>query len=52
MLGAFAEFERAKIMERTMRGKLHRLRMGQIVSQGHRTYGYDYLKNSSEQPAG
>ena len=31
MLGAFAEFERAKIMERMMRGKLHRLRMGQVV---------------------
>jgi DNA invertase Pin-like site-specific DNA recombinase len=28
MLGAFAEFERPKIMERTTRARLHRLRMG------------------------
>jgi DNA invertase Pin-like site-specific DNA recombinase len=28
MLGAFAEFEQAKIIERTTRGRLHRLRMG------------------------
>jgi site-specific DNA recombinase len=33
MLGAFAEFERAKIIERMMRGKLHRLRQGQVVSE-------------------
>jgi hypothetical protein len=26
MLGAFSEFERAKIIERTTRGRLHRLR--------------------------
>src|SRR5690348_16412815 len=38
-------------MERTMRGRLHRLRMGQIVSQGHRTFGYDYMKRSPNQPA-
>jgi site-specific DNA recombinase len=27
MLGAFSEFERAKIIERTTRGRLHRLRL-------------------------
>src|SRR5215472_5296921 len=32
--GAFAEFERAKITERMRRGKLHRLRMGQLVGHG------------------
>ena len=31
MFGAFAEFERAKIMERSKRGKLHRLRSGQVL---------------------
>jgi site-specific DNA recombinase len=35
MLGAFAEFERAKIIERTTRGRLHRLRQGEISSYGH-----------------
>jgi hypothetical protein len=35
MLGAFAEFERAKIIERTTRGRLHRLRMGEMSSNGH-----------------
>ena len=29
MLGAFSEFERAKIIERTTRGRLRRLRMGE-----------------------
>src|SRR5271166_3276211 len=42
MLGAFAEFERAKIIERTTRGRLHRLRMGELSSTGHRIYGYHY----------
>ena len=48
MLGAFAEFERAKIIERTMRGRLHRLRMGELSSTGHRIYGYDYVKKTSD----
>jgi site-specific DNA recombinase len=44
ILGAVAELERAKIMERLTRGKLHRLRQGQVVSQGHCIYGYDYVR--------
>jgi site-specific DNA recombinase len=31
MQGLFAEYERAKIMERTRRGKLHRAREGALV---------------------
>ena len=50
MLGAFAEFERAKIIERMMRGKLHRLRQGQVVSQGHCIYGYHYVRKSPLSP--
>ena len=46
MLGAFAEFERAKIMERMTRGRLHRLRMGEMSSTGHRIYGYDYVRKT------
>jgi site-specific DNA recombinase len=51
MLGAFSEFERAKIIERTTRGRLHRLRMGEMSSNGHRIYGYHYVKKTSASPA-
>ena len=51
MLGAFAEFERAKIIERTSRGRLHRLRMGEMSSNGHRIYGYHCMKKTSTAPA-
>jgi site-specific DNA recombinase len=51
MLGAFAEFERAKITERMTRGRLHKLRMGQMSSSGHRIYGYDYVKKTPTAPA-
>src|SRR5439155_16552788 len=51
MLGAFAEFERAKIMERMMRGKLHRLRMGHVVGNGLSPFGYDYVKKTSTSPS-
>jgi site-specific DNA recombinase len=50
MLGAIAEFERAKIIERTTRGKLHRLRQGQLVSPGHCTYGYGYVRKTPYSP--
>jgi Resolvase, N terminal domain len=39
MLGAFSEFERAKIVERTTRGRLNRLRKDEMSSNGHRIYG-------------
>ena len=51
MLGAFSEFERAKIIERTTRGRLHRLRMGEMSSNGHRIFGYHYVKKTSAAPA-
>jgi DNA invertase Pin-like site-specific DNA recombinase len=43
MLGAFAEFEREKIIERTTRGWRHRIRSGAVVSQGNRIFGYDWV---------
>ena len=43
--------ERAKIIERTTRGRLHRLRIGELSSNGHRIYGYHYVKNSPAAPA-
>ena len=51
VLGAVAELERAKIIERTTRGRLHRLRMGELSSNGHRIYGYHYVKKSPTAPA-
>jgi site-specific DNA recombinase len=43
--------ERAKIIERTSRGRLHRLRMGEMSSTGHRIFGYDYVRKTSDAPA-
>jgi site-specific DNA recombinase len=51
MLGAFSEFERAKIIERTTRGRLHRLRMGEMSSNGHRIFGYNYVRKTATAPA-
>ena len=51
VLGAVAELERAKIIERTTRGRLHRLRMGELSSNGHRIYGYDYVRKTPAAPA-
>lgn len=50
VLGAVAELERAKIIERMTRDRLHRLRMGQRVSHGHCTYGYEYVKRAPLSP--
>ena len=51
VLGAVAELERAKIIKRTTRGRLHRLRMGELSSNGHRIYGYDYMRQTATAPA-
>src|SRR5258708_1247655 len=40
MLGVVAEYEHAKIIKRTTRGRLHRLRQGEMTSNGHRIFGY------------
>ncbi|ANV99354.1 hypothetical protein LMTR13_03335 [Bradyrhizobium icense] len=50
VLGAVAKFERAKILERTRRGALHRLRSGQLTSHGQKTYGYTYVRKTPTQP--
>jgi site-specific DNA recombinase len=50
VLGAVAELDRAKIIERTTRGRLHRLRMGELSSTGHRIFGYDYVKKTPTSP--
>ncbi len=42
--GLIAEYEKAKILERTRRGKLHKARSGKIVG-GIPPFGYDYVKD-------
>ncbi len=51
MLGVVAEYEHAKIIERTSRGRLHRLRMGELSSTGHRIFGYEYVRKTPTSPA-
>lgn len=46
MKGVFAEYERAKIRERTMRGKRAKLRAGKAVCDSH-IYGYDFDRERS-----
>ena len=43
VLGAVAELERAKIMERVSRGKKMKLDQGLLVGCGCGAYGYDYI---------
>ena len=45
MQGLYAEYDRAKILERTRRGKLHWAREGALVG-GHAPYGYRWVKRS------
>jgi len=47
--GLFAEFERAALLERSRRGKLHAARQGRFFS-GAGPYGYTYLKAQDGQP--
>jgi len=51
VLGAVAELERAKIIERTNRGKQHRLKQGYLLGYGHNTYGLTYVKRTDTSPA-
>ena len=43
MQGIVAEYERAKILERSRRGKLHAARRGDVSVLGRAPYGYRYL---------
>ena len=47
--GVIAEYERAKITERTRRGKLHRARQGVILTW-KAPYGYRYVKRQGDEP--
>lgn len=51
VLGAVAELERAKIIERTSRGRQMRLQQGNIMGSGTNVFGYDYHKKTEFKPA-
>lgn len=46
--GIVAEYERAKIMERTRRGRLHAARHGAVSVLGKAPYGYRYVPKESD----
>jgi site-specific DNA recombinase len=45
--GVIAEYERAKILERTRRGRLHAARCGRVSALSQAPYGYRYLDKQS-----
>lgn len=47
MLGAVAQYEKAKILERTKRGRLYKARRGIVVGT-RGPFGYDYIKKTKE----
>jgi site-specific DNA recombinase len=51
MQGMFAEYERAQITERTRRGKKHKAKNGAVSVLTKASYGYRYIKNSTESQA-
>jgi site-specific DNA recombinase len=46
IFGTFAELERAKINERTTRGRQYRLAQGQLMGSGYNTFGYDFHRKT------
>jgi len=51
MQGMIAEYERAKILERCRRGKLHRARGGAVSPLSGAPYGYRYVRKTDAEPA-
>ncbi len=49
--GMIAEYERAKILERCRRGKIHRARHGSVNPMSGAPYGFTYIKKSDDAPA-
>jgi DNA invertase Pin-like site-specific DNA recombinase len=50
VLGAVAELERAKIIERASRGRQQRLSQGYLLGCGNNLYGYDYHRRTPSSP--
>jgi site-specific DNA recombinase len=51
MQGMFAEYERAKILERSRRGKRHAAQRGSLSVMGGAPYGYRYLPKTKDAEA-
>lgn len=51
MQGMISEYERAKIMERNRRGKLHAAKRGSINVLSNAPYGYRYIRKQDGTPA-
>jgi site-specific DNA recombinase len=49
--GMIAEYERAKILERCRRGKLHKARNGVVNPLAGAPYGYLYVRKTDDEPA-
>ena len=49
--GMIAEYEKAQIIERTRRGKLHRARSGVVNVLGGAPYGYQYIRKTADSDA-
>ena len=49
--GVIAEYERAKILERSRRGKLHKARAGVVSVMAGAPFGYQYVHKSEAGPA-
>jgi len=52
MQGMIAEYEWAKIMERSRRGKRHAARMGEVAVMSGAPYGYHYIRSASKTEMG
>ena len=50
MLGAFAEFEKAKFAERSVRGRRHKVRQGIPATGGNVPYGYTFVSKTDDKP--
>jgi len=48
VLGAVSELERAKILERNMRGRRHRLAQGHLLGHGNHIFGYVYHRRTRD----
>lgn len=49
--GMIAEYERARILERCRRGKLHKARSGVVNPLSGAPYGYLYVRKTDDEPA-
>lgn len=50
--GMFAEYEKAQILERSRRGKIHKARSGSVNVLGSAPFGYRYLRKTDHSGAG